>query len=71
MRACSALNETLKDPHTTSSILPSGSAFTRAHGQDLFVYMSAVSSVIDFDVFASHGYTHSQNKKKGLLYVFL
>ncbi|KAJ7487263.1 S-adenosyl-L-methionine-dependent methyltransferase [Mycena galericulata] len=39
--ACSALNETLRDPVETSSSLPGSSAFTRAYGSDVFVYMSA------------------------------
>ncbi|KAJ7482293.1 S-adenosyl-L-methionine-dependent methyltransferase [Mycena galericulata] len=39
--AATALNDTLKDPVETSSNLPGGSAFTRAYGSDVFVYMSA------------------------------
>ncbi|KAJ6501501.1 S-adenosyl-L-methionine-dependent methyltransferase [Mycena vitilis] len=33
-----ALNETLKDPETTASVLPQGSAFKRAHGCTIFEF---------------------------------
>ncbi|KAJ6501494.1 S-adenosyl-L-methionine-dependent methyltransferase [Mycena vitilis] len=33
-----ALNETLKDPETTGSVLPQGSAFSRAHGRTIFEF---------------------------------
>ncbi|KAJ7642290.1 S-adenosyl-L-methionine-dependent methyltransferase [Mycena rosella] len=37
-KACNALNETLKDPETTSSMLPDASAFKRAHGCTIFEF---------------------------------
>ncbi|KAJ7704582.1 S-adenosyl-L-methionine-dependent methyltransferase [Mycena rosella] len=37
-KGCNALNETLKDPETTSSMLPIGSAFKRAHGCTIFEF---------------------------------
>ncbi|KAJ7913390.1 S-adenosyl-L-methionine-dependent methyltransferase [Mycena leptocephala] len=36
IKATSLLNENLKDPETTSSVSPNGSAFKRAHGLSLF-----------------------------------
>ncbi|KAJ7634565.1 S-adenosyl-L-methionine-dependent methyltransferase [Roridomyces roridus] len=40
MKAATALNETLQDPNTTSSMVSAGTAFTRAHGHDFFAYTS-------------------------------
>ncbi|KAJ7178588.1 S-adenosyl-L-methionine-dependent methyltransferase [Mycena crocata] len=41
MKGCAMLNDNLKDPETTGSELPSGSAFVRAHGCNLFEYLSS------------------------------
>ncbi|KAJ6544755.1 S-adenosyl-L-methionine-dependent methyltransferase [Mycena vulgaris] len=40
MKGCAFLNDNLQDPQTTSSVIPNGSAFTRAHGCNLFEYLS-------------------------------
>ncbi|KAJ6628892.1 S-adenosyl-L-methionine-dependent methyltransferase [Mycena sp. CBHHK59/15] len=40
-KACTALNETLKDSETTSSVLPQGSAFKRAHGCTIFEFYAS------------------------------
>jgi hypothetical protein len=44
MKGCALLNDNLKDPETTASIVPDGSAFKRAHGLNLFQYLATVSS---------------------------
>ncbi|KAJ7262897.1 S-adenosyl-L-methionine-dependent methyltransferase [Mycena rebaudengoi] len=41
MKASWLLNENLKDPETTSSLSPNGSAFKRAHGVSLFDFYMA------------------------------
>jgi hypothetical protein len=43
MKACALLNDNLKDPETTASVVPDGSAFKRAHGLNLFQYLATVS----------------------------
>ncbi|KAJ7931430.1 S-adenosyl-L-methionine-dependent methyltransferase [Mycena leptocephala] len=40
MKACALLNDNLKDPETTASVVPDGSAFKRAHGLNLFQYLA-------------------------------
>ncbi|KAJ7487261.1 S-adenosyl-L-methionine-dependent methyltransferase [Mycena galericulata] len=37
-KACTALNETLRDPETTASLQVSSSAFQRAHGANIFEF---------------------------------
>jgi len=38
MKGCASLNDNLKDPETTSSLTPDGSAFKRYHGKNLFEF---------------------------------
>ncbi|KAJ7170592.1 S-adenosyl-L-methionine-dependent methyltransferase [Mycena crocata] len=65
--ACMAINDNLKDIETTSSILPQGSAFKRAHGCTIFEYYARPEQKTRSDRFAQAMVGWGEVTGKGML----